>query len=321
MIEILQNTAPTLYLNVYAGVLDSTPECVVSFGEEEISISPLRTSPTPSGVSDQWGMTMPLQATESQQEVLVTWTFEINNIEYIQEQRYDIATPLIFPIDAARELGFSLSPQSSRYRSEQDIITAERIARYSIEQFTSVSFGREYTTVTTFGQSTDVLVLNEPIITVDTIKEDDVLIYDRLNDVNTIGYDITVTESGRAIRIFNAGNIREYEKEPIINIASTNSDPSYSSTGLRSAVFKGGKRYEVTGEFGFRHIPADVRQAAVLLINDFLCQDSIWRQRFVQEANMSDFKLKYSKEAFFGTGNVLADRILSKYNSLDIVVI
>lgn len=321
MIEILKNTSPQVALNIYSGTLDADPDVSVFYDDNEISVSAVKTNPTPAGTSEQWTIDIPLEATQTQAEISVVWDFSINSIDYVQDFKYDVSTPLVMPIDVATELGFSLSPTSSRYRSEKELLTAERTARYTIEQFTNVSFGKEFKTVTAYGQNTDVLVLNEQILSISQIKENGTVVYDPENNINKFSYTFEPTESGRSIRVANYGDIREYELEPLVDIAGANTDTSYSSTGLRTSAFRGGSRYEVSGTYGFNRVPSDVQQAAMLLINDFLCQDSIWRTKYVQQASMSDFKFTFFKEAFYGTGNALADRILSGYKTMDMVVI
>jgi len=321
MIEILKNTSPQVALNVYSGTLSAAPTVQVVYGTVTYTGSAARPTTIPTGLTDQWLATVPLIATQTQQEISVIWTFQINSVQYVQNFKYDVSTPLVMPIDAAAELGFSLSETSSKYRSEKELLSAERAARYTIEQVTGLSFGKESKTVTAYGQNSDVLVLNEQILSISQIKENGVIVYNPTSNINEFVYTFEPTESGRSIRVANYGDIREYEGEPLINIAGGNSDTSYSSTGLRASAFKGGSRYEVTGTYGFNSVPGDVQQAAILLINDFLCQDSIWRTKYVQQASMSDFKFTFFKEAFHGTGNAIADRILSRYQTMDMVVI
>jgi hypothetical protein len=321
MIEILKNTSPQVALNIYSGTLDDDPSVEISFGNSVVYLSGNKTTPTPLGTSEQWTVSLPLESTDVQQAVEVHWFFHINGDEFEQKFSYDIATPLIMPIDAANELGFSLSPTSSKYRSEKELLSAERLARYTIEQQTNTNFGSETKTVTVFGQATDILVLNENIIAIQQIKENGVVVYSPADDINEFPYTFEPTESGRSIRVADYGDIREYEAEPLVSIAGANTDTSYSSTGLRSSAFRAGSRYEVTGIYGFARVPSDIKQAAVLLINDFLCQDSTWRTKYVQQASMSDFKFTFFKEAFSGTGNAIVDGILSRYQTLDMVVI
>jgi hypothetical protein len=321
MIEILKNTSPQVALNIYSGTLDDDPAVEVSFGNNVVYLSGVKTTPTPLGTSEQWTVSLPLEATAIQQTVEVHWFFHIDGDELEQRFYYDIATPLIMPIDAANELGFSLSPTSSKYRSEKELLSAERLARYTIEEVTGLSFGQESKTVTAYGQNNDVLVLNEQILSISQIKENGVVVYNPTDNINEFVYTFEPTESGRSIRVANYGDIREYEGEPLINIAGGNSETSYSSTGLRASAFRGGSRYEVTGTYGFNSVPGDVQQAAILLINDFLCQESTWRTKYVQQASMSDFKFTFLGEAFSGTGNAIADRILSRYQTLGMVVI
>jgi hypothetical protein len=304
MSEVLIGTTPTIRLDVSGGTITGTPTAVVNFSGT--TASPAVTQDTiPDGLTDRRKITLPLQASQSQGEVRVDWTFIIGGVTYQRSDHLEVVAPLLSPIAAAEELGFSLDPSDQNYRSERELLSAERTARYAIESYTGETFGNKQDTVAAHGTGSDVLWVGMPIISFSRIEEDNVVIYE--DGESLIGYNLELTESSQAIRVSDAINISE------TGVQSVGS--------LRTFAFKAGKRYEVTGSFGYPYIPSRVKQASALLINDFLCQDSNWRARYVKRAEMRDWKFTLSSQAFYGTGNAIADSLLDEYRSVHFTVI
>jgi hypothetical protein len=77
----------------------------------------------------------------------------------------------------------------------------------------------------------------------------------------------------------------------------------------------------VTGTFGYEFVPFDVREAAVILMEEFGCDESLWRDRYLVSMKSSDWRIQYSPEAYVGTGSVNADQLLGKYITAGPVVI
>jgi len=74
-----------------------------------------------------------------------------------------------------------------------------------------------------------------------------------------------------------------------------------------------GNIYDVYGEFGYLNIPEDVQEAALLLANDFACNDGIYRDKYIQTAKTELTNYVFANQAFTGTGNARVDSLLSKY--------
>lgn len=78
---------------------------------------------------------------------------------------------------------------------------------------------------------------------------------------------------------------------------------------------RGGTVYSIHGEWGYIDVPDDVQEAALLLANDYACNDGIYRDRYIDSVTTELTNYRFRTEAFTGTGNVRADMLLSKYKS------
>lgn len=73
------------------------------------------------------------------------------------------------------------------------------------------------------------------------------------------------------------------------------------------------KVYELTGRFGWEYVPAQVKEAAKLLTNDYACADSQYRDRYLTSMTAADWRIQFNSGAFLRTGNVRADQLLSDF--------
>jgi hypothetical protein len=85
--------------------------------------------------------------------------------------------------------------------------------------------------------------------------------------------------------------------------------------------FVDGVEYVVEGVWGYQDVPGDVKQAARLLVQDYSCDESLWRERYIDSVRAGDWRFEFNAQAFAGTGNVQADQILSGYRRATMVVI
>jgi hypothetical protein len=71
--------------------------------------------------------------------------------------------------------------------------------------------------------------------------------------------------------------------------------------------------YEIDGVWGWNTVPAPVQEAAKLLINDYACADSNYRDRFLTSMTAADWRIQFHDAAFSNTGNVRANQLLAEY--------
>lgn len=66
-------------------------------------------------------------------------------------------------------------------------------------------------------------------------------------------------------------------------------------------------------EAGYYEVPSDIVRATEMLIEDISCGKLDYYKRYVSDYNTDQFKIKFDQQVFDGTGNILVDKILSKY--------
>jgi hypothetical protein len=66
-------------------------------------------------------------------------------------------------------------------------------------------------------------------------------------------------------------------------------------------------------ETGYKVVPLDIKEATLMLIDDIRCGKLDYYKRYVTSYNTDQFKLQFHKTILDGTGNLLVDKILSKY--------
>jgi hypothetical protein len=72
-------------------------------------------------------------------------------------------------------------------------------------------------------------------------------------------------------------------------------------------------RYTVTGTWGYADIPAAVQEAAMILIKELSCNETLYRDRYLQVVSYADNRFQFNSQAFSGTGNAKADQLLDPY--------
>ena len=87
-------------------------------------------------------------------------------------------------------------------------------------------------------------------------------------------------------------------------------DPFYS---LKLGMFLSTRTYELNGVWGWEEVPAQVAEAAKLLVNDYACADAAYRDRFLTSMTAADWRIQFNSGAFVNTGNVRADQLLADY--------
>jgi hypothetical protein len=177
----------------------------------------------------------------------------------------------------------------------------ERKVRYLINAYTGNDFKFEYKTVGAYGQNTDLLHLGQRIESFDKITSDDYVIYDSTEEpaIDILGATVAIAPSKFAIKVVAEGvNITEWvDQNPLQN-------PSYF--GKDSA-------YLVRGEYGWKAIPEDIKVAVYELINDFICNDSIYRNKGLKSIQNDSFNIQFADGMLNGTGNLYVDSLLSQY--------
>jgi hypothetical protein len=74
-----------------------------------------------------------------------------------------------------------------------------------------------------------------------------------------------------------------------------------------------GTPYTLYGEWGYSSVPEPVSEAAMLLANDYITNDSGYRDRYLEILKIQQDSFTYHPGAFRGTGNARVDLLLGPY--------
>lgn len=249
-------------------------------------------------------------------------TLNADTTEYDRNLKIDLITTS--PLGAYSEIQYialvrpyatvsrikELADIDSAVVSDDDLRKLERRARLSINSHVGFDFYKKRMYLEVYGNNTDVLTLHDNLLRVDYIYEDDLLIYDRYEEDNPIGYPVKVAFSKNRLKIFNTD---EKSKEIY-------ESPKFSVFDY-GGIFKKDYVYRVEGLFGWEYVPADVEEATALLVDYYICNDFHIRNKNIAELKNDSYSLKYGPNGFSGTGNLLVDNLLSNYREIKYMVV
>lgn len=238
----------------------------------------------------------------------VNWNFSysLNGIPSIYQDRtyVEVVTPLLSLTEVSNIAGNILPTEAA---------DLERRVRYVIQSYTGQNFGRFFGTMRVSGNGGSKLQLPAPLLEFSSLSYDGVLRSNHGVSLNSDGWSLS------------AGNIYidsikqappEWMLDRFDYAGKIHAPMLYGQNS-----FIDGVEYAVTGVWGYGDVPADVRAAARLLVSDYSCDESLYRDKYLEVISASDWRFQFNSGAYVGTGNVQADQILDKYRRATMVVI
>jgi hypothetical protein len=210
--------------------------------------------------------------------------------EMLHDDTYDIVRPYVDPAVAGET-----ASEISEYRKN------EEIARAVIDSVVWGGFYYKKKTIETVGLGADYLPLWGDVKKLIAVYENNTILdpanYEITKDKTAIveKYDGTLNRSEQALNIIPTGS-------------SDQLDVIYTFRG-----FPRGYDYKLIVESGYTSIPSDIVRATQLLIEDISCGKLDYYKRYIADYNTDQFKIKFDTRVFEGTGNIIVDKILSKY--------
>lgn len=247
---------------------------------------------------------VPYDYTDRNRTLRLAWIYSINGTNITRYDEVYVVTPYV-DFNHVQDLGFSTDSSDPNYRSYKDLIRAERYARKQIEQYTGQSFYLYDDVFTLNGYDADTLPLPAKIFDLHELYANDILLIDAFNEINNWNYDVQISDSGYSIRINRATML-----DNTVYTANGMVPPTISDS---SGVFQSGVSYRVQGRFGWEKVPDDVELAAIELMKDYFAKDTTWRNKYIKNISTFDWDFEYTSEAYAGTGNAYADRLLADY--------
>lgn len=208
----------------------------------------------------------------------------------LQDETYEIVRPYVDPSTKA-----STASEIATYAIN------EEIARAVIDSIIPDGFYYRKKVLNFTGTGSDYLPIWDDVKKVLTVYENNKLVEDRQYEV---------TSDKTAIVEKSTDNINRAESAPLVLPAASSDslDPQFIYRGF-------GKTwdYRITVEHGYTIVPSDIVRATEMLIHDIECGKLDYYKRFISSYNTDQFRIQFDKGLFEGTGNIIVDKILSKY--------
>jgi hypothetical protein len=208
----------------------------------------------------------------------------------LQDETYEIVRPYVDP--------------STKGSTASDIAAYalnEEIARAIIDSIVTEGFYYKKKVLHFTGTGADYLPIWDDVKKVLAVYENNKLVEDRQYEVSS---DKT------AIIEKSSDNINRAESSPLVlpAAASDSLDPQFIYRGF-------GKTWDylVTVEYGYTSVPSDIVRATEMLVHDLECGKLDYYKRFISSYNTDQYRIQFDKGLFEGTGNIIVDKILSKY--------
>ena len=227
---------------------------------------------------------------DSSYRVEIIKNFGIVGEVVLQDETYETVRPYVDPSTKA-----TTASDISAYALN------EEIARAIIDSIVPEGFYYKKKVLHFTGTGADYLPIWDDVKKILAVYENNKLVEDRQYEVSS---DKT------AIIEKSSDNINRAESSPLVlpAAASDSLDPQFIYRGF-------GKTWDylITVEYGHTSVPSDIVRATEMLIHDIECGKLDYYKRFISSYNTDQFRIQFDKGLFEGTGNIIVDKILSKY--------
>lgn len=320
MSEIYKNTSQFVYLDIYGGSADDTPVAVLTAADNSTRNLTVTQDVPPTGIDDRYHVVLTMADTQNEGDISVDWTFEMDAVEVGKTDSFSVVTPYLTLSEVKK-----IWPEAS----DEEAIAVEAAVRHVINAHTGQSFGYSTKSLVVEGHGESALRLPERLV--------------ELISFGTLSADldpraVIIVSDGWYVKKGWAGTIADIESdsmywngwEPTNDAAP--GEPGYekqshgyiiSAPGAHShpTAWRDDYPFRITGKWGYKVIPAPVKEAAKLLVNDYACSEILYRDRYLESIKSADWRLQFSSRAWEYTGNVRADQLLSEFVLLDWAVV
>lgn len=237
-------------------------------------------------------------------QITVELSFTYQSDDYTQSKTFNVVAPYL---DIWELRSVLPSPQFSDSQAWE----VETAVRKIIDAHCGQQFGVSSKVVPVLSNGFDVLVLPERLITLSDMTINGVSIYNTETDLGG-GYFLGETQFNVVGDGWYIQTIPWTGSSYGSDITITVNGPIYDPFSALQP-FKKYNYYYVNGTWGYEEVPEAVKQAALLLANDYACAESLYRDRYLKNMKAADWELEYSALAYMTTGNVRADQLLADY--------
>lgn len=186
----------------------------------------------------------------------------------------------------------------------------EEIARAIIDSVVTEGFYYKKYVLQTTGNGADYMPLWVNAKKIRQVYQNNVLVYDAADEASYMD-KYSITKDNTAVIVDYNGTLNRSEGAPIrVPVAPTDSVDGiqYYFKNFHSTF-----DYIMILDVGYKNVPSDIKRATEMLVEDIACGKLDYYNRYVSSYNTDQFRLNFDKRLFDGTGNIIVDKILSKY--------
>lgn len=257
-------------------------------------------------VDGRLSFTLPFALVQHDRNLEVRWQFTYTEDSQPYEYQNTTYVEVITPILPLSEISAILYEDSDETPDPQEIADLEKAVRNVIQAHTGQFFGKFVGKISVTGSGEPYLRLPRKLIS-----------FTSLNGATHWTNSLAIRGSGWFLKSkyvsgpppvradwdgWNEANAYYSGKVPIV--------APYSKTAVN---FAENIEYVIDGVWGWNYVPAQVAEAAKLLVNDYACADSNYRDRFLTSMTAADWRIQFHEGAFSNTGNVRANQLLAEY--------
>lgn len=254
------------------------------------------TSATPTA-EDFYTLTLPLFLCQFDQRVDIHW--EVTYMDAADNQSYTVSkiTPVnvVTPILTKREI-----TEVWDTATDADTIMIEKAVRHIVQAYTGQEFGRFIGPYEVKGTNSTALLLPRRLLSIDTF-----------NGVEFPDAAYSIEADGYILR-YKPWGVPPV-KADYYGLHMHTGGVIHNPNNVKWHTFAENRYYTVNGHWGFESVPDGVKEAAKLLVNDYACADSQYRDRYLVSMTAADWRVQFYSGAYLRTGNVRADQLLSDY--------
>lgn len=187
----------------------------------------------------------------------------------------------------------------------------ELVARGLIDSVVTDGFYNEKHIVEVNGSGSDYQPIWEDLNRVLKVYKNNVLVYDIDAEdpaTNQEQYIVTLDNSA-IVRIEEA----PYDRQQSAPLETPRAVGNIGYIGSYPSAFPKGTDFLFVLDIGYKAVPPDIEYATKLLIDDLKCGKLEYYKRYVTSYNTDQYRIQFDKTVLDGTGNMIVDKILSKY--------
>lgn len=251
--------------------------------------------------SGKYSITLPFSLTQTDNTYSIRWRFNYiedgETFEYNNFTEVEVVTPIL-PLSEINDI--VKDDEDWEYK---DLANLERAVRSIIQAHTGQTFGKFVGSRSITGGGESSLRLPQRLISINNINGDPY-----------VSQSVALRGGGWFLesKVWGVPTIRAdfdgWHENPYTSPA-----PIRHPYQRNNHIFIKNYEYAIDGVWGWNAVPESVKEAARLLVNDYACGDSMYRDRFLSSISAADWKIQFHEGAFTSTGNVRANQLLSEY--------